>query len=450
MRFREFINEAKGLFGRRTGDIFIHDDGTEASFQQVQMFPSDISGEEYASFQDAQKVIVKLEKKFVGRIDWVNKPSAKTKAFAIATLTDPKGEKIYWGRWYDKVPSSLVSSWLNNAVPVGWKLNIKGSQKARAGLTPQDLIKSEELFPNAKKIIAMIQKNGASPEIIAGLKMAASGKMPVFKGMADKHTAVRDQIGEIVQPLALMSGLIMEDAEKARKDTVNIAWKDCTIHWPKDKNQGLLDSVFTNPATGKSIGISSKGAAGAKASVGNLYHSVIKAQEEGNTALLRKNKNAVEIIIELGTKSMWDGPLDLAVKKGLISEDLSNEIKKLKPVNKIDTNGLSREAKKVFAAYGSVPSTPGYKIGNVLLANVAKMLAEEINRDPKFSSSCLDFLNQASIVQIYTDSKVVGNDVVFTSFRSKYPPQYSGKVVIDAGKTYTSGKIISKMAFDIK
>lgn len=450
MRFREFTSESKGIFGRKQGDSFINDNGVEASFQYAKMFPSEIVDDGYENLNLALKAVKALEKKLSNTIEWINKPTNSSKAFAIASLQDASGNNIYWGKWYTKVPGQLIKTWKNDAVPPGWSLNTKNALKSKSGLTPQDLVNSRSQFPNANKIIDMVAKNGASPEIINGLKMAANGKMPVFKNMAPKFEAVRDHIGEIVQPIALISGLIQGDAEKARSQILQAPWNKCQVFFPQGKNANLVDSEFVNPATGIKLGISSKGDKGANASVKNLHDAVLKAKSENNTKLLRTHKDAIAIITEFGEKSAKIGPLDLAVSMNIISTAARTEILKLMDIDKVDTSGLSKEAKYIFQSFGSRTNTKGYRTGYVLLANAAKLLADKINQDPKFGKSCLALLNQSNIIQIYSSAKVQGNDVVFTGFRSVFPPDFKGTILLDAGKYYTSAGPGGKMAFEIK
>ena len=447
MRFREIISESRGLFGRKQGDQFVNDNGVVASFDSIELYPSPTAG---AAFEDPNQMlslIAKIEKKFKTNIEWVNKQTPKTLAFAVAVLRDQEGTSILWGRWYASVPAGNTS-WKNNDVPTGWKLNIKTAVKARSGFSPQDLIKTDNRFNSASAIIATVEKNGAPPEIIEGLKMAAAGQMPIFKNMKDSNEAIRDYLGEVIQPIALMSGLVKGDADKAMSEVLQAPYADCAVNWPQDRAHNLVDSIFTNTKTGATLGVSSKGNTGANASVGNIFHAIQKAKNT-TPKLVKKYADVVKIVETLATTKAKEGPIILAKDLGLISDNLANEISGMLRVVTTDTSRLSREAKKIFAAYGSRPETTGFNVGFLLLTNVAKMLAEHINQDPQFSKGCLAFLNQASIIQVYTTTSVKGNDVVVTGFRSVFPPNYSGQVTVDAGKNYSSTMIKGRMSFKL-
>jgi hypothetical protein len=444
MRAFEFLTEAKGIFGRKIGDPFISDNGVTATFQGADIFPDTKTGSAYATVDDMQLAVNDYQNTN-GVIDWVNKPNPKTRAFAIAKLDTEDGTPIYWGRWYTTVPASLVGTWANSETPAGWMFNSKTAKKARSGLTPQDLIKTQDYFKGAESVIETIRANGASPEIIEGLRMAALGNTPVFKNQAENLAAIRDHLGEIIVPLALLGGgkIVGGDAESARTKILDAEWNECTVNWPQNKNHNLIDSNFYSATS--SLGISNKGNRGAFASVSNIYAAVQKASEQ----MKNTHKSAIDIINTIQTQNAKEGPIVLAQQFGIIDEYLAREIRENLKVVSTDTNRLSDNAKKHFALYGSVPASSGFSVGLVLLNNCAKAVAAKLNEDSQFQKSCMAFLNQASIIQVYMSARAVGNDVEITNMNCVYPPKFTGGVRIDAGKNYTSTTTKGKLSFDI-
>ena len=91
-----------------------------------------------------------------------------------------------------------------------------------------------------------------------------------------------------------------------------------------------------------------------------------------------------------------------------------------------------------------------YNAGLHLLSSIAKHVANRLNAMPKMSQGIQAFMNQSSMVQIYLDMKVKGQDAVVTGFRSIYPPNFEGTMVIDAGKSYFATAKPSKFAFGFK
>ena len=445
MRARDFITEAKGLFGRKIGDKFADDNGNVVSFKSVQMLPSTTPNDGYPDDRAMMVALTQITNGFdVEQVNVLNK--ARNRAFAIATLNFEDGSEELWVKWFTKVPNNLMGSWTNKETPPGWQLQIKTAVKARSGMTPQDLIRTDQEFPlDPAAIVARVQQMGASPEIVAGLQEMADGEQYAnFQGLGDQVEAVRDHLAEIFVPIALAQGFIGGDAEVARQQILKANWTDCKIRWPQNKNNNLVDSEIIAP-NGAILGISNKGDKGAKASVKNIFDAIAKAPPQ----MVDQYRNVADLIDIINKQSAKEGPLVLAENMGMISKELGNEIRGLLQQVTQDTSRLSKEAHALFSRYGSRPGSVGYSIGNVLLANVAKSVASAINTDSQFSEACLTFLNQASIVQIYTNMSNESGIAVIDSYRAKFPPNYSGKVVLDAGKNYTSTEIKGKFAFDI-
>jgi hypothetical protein len=445
MRAYQFVSEAKGIFGRKIGDVYINDNGQRATFKQALIYPDDDIA--YADHQTALTAVQRVQRGIGKEITWVNRETPQSNAFGIAFLNGEDGEIILWGRWYKSVPVNLITSWKNDEIPAGWVRSGKTAEKAVSGMTPQDLIKTADQFSDVDKLLDVIENNGASPEIMDGLRMVASGaKTAIFKNMAEKLTSVRDHLGEIITPIALISGVIKDtNSDNAAKEILKTEYKNCSFYFPQEKNNNLSDSEFVAPSGGK-LKISTKGNKGATASIKNIYDIMF---DKNNAKLVETYQDQVDIVTNIVKSGQRFAPLNLGIQLGIIDESLKDEILRqiASKVNRPET--MSDDAKRLFIAYGSKESSPGYNIGYVLLANCAKKVAETLNKDPEFNKALLAFLQQGSVIQIYTDAKSVGNDVHITGFRTVYPPQFSGKVQITASKTYLSTGIKGNFTFDI-
>ena len=95
MRADEFITEAKGLFGRKIGDKFANDNGIEAQFQGIEVFPSQKPNSGYKTLEKAQQAAEQIEASLKGDIEWVNSPTQAARSFAIATLTGANNKTYY-------------------------------------------------------------------------------------------------------------------------------------------------------------------------------------------------------------------------------------------------------------------------------------------------------------------------------------------------------------------
>jgi hypothetical protein len=201
---------------------------------------------------------------------------------------------------------------------------------------------------------------------------------------------------------------------------------------------------------GAVLGISSKGASGANASSANIWSAIVKAQQNNRSDLLEEHADMIDIMQVINDNSAEEGPLKLALRFELITTKLANEIRSVVQKDLTESSKLSKAAQALFNEYGSKQDVPGFKVGYVLIANVAKNVSKHINLIPSFGEGCLAFLNQASILQVYTQARVQGNNVAVTGFSAIYPPEYNGTVYLDAGKSYFSSRISGKISFKYK
>ena len=438
------VTESKGLFGRKVGDTFTDDNGAKASFQKIMMYPD---GEKtFADIKACDDAKKQIENETGIKILWVNAHGAHNLAFAVAQFTMDNGETMLWGRHYRTVPSNVISSWSNKEAPGTWTLQTKSATKMRTGLTPQDLIGTDKKFSGIEEIMSRVTVRMSDETILDGFSQLIAGTLPVFRDQAHNLEAIRDYLGEIMQPIALIQGMVKGDADKAREECLGLGWDQCGVVWPQAKNTNLIDSVFVAPQ-GNTLGISSKGNKGANASSGNIWSAIEKARRSGKTQLVETYNNVVEIIEVINSNSAMEGPIKLAIRFGMCDDALATEIRRLVTVDQNDVSKLSPAAQKLFNEYGSRPDVSGYRMGFVLLANLAKKVSAHVNQVPEFGEGCLAFLNQASILQVYTTAKVVKNDVHITGFKSIYPAEFDGTVYLDAGKNYFSSRIAGKISF---
>jgi hypothetical protein len=211
------------------------------------------------------------------------------------------------------------------------------------------------------------------------------------------------------------------------------------------KTHNLVDSVFQS-VKGADLGISSKGGAGAKASAKNIYDAIEKARTT-NPQLIKTYKKVVNAINIINTLTALDAPLELGVAFGIIDARTSVDCR-----NMINTgvNKLPTKYAKLCSNFSPELTNKNYNAGLHLLSSIAKHVANRLNAIPNMSEGIKAFMNQSSIVQIYLDMKVQGQDAVVTGFRSIYPPNFEGTMIIDAGKSYYATMKPSKFAFGFK
>ena len=453
MRFYQFnpaLTEAKGVFGRKPGDPFERN-GVQAQFVSAEAYPPMSDGGKFDTPEARDAAIdnyVKNNGLNSDSIKWTNTPKSNSLAFGIAIIQTSDGQKIYFGRYLQSNAHDLLGIWPNQAIPDGWKLQTKGAQKLETGLDPQTLIGTGSYFSGTDNIINHVNSKAPANDkqiLTDALRASANGQLAKFPGQVDRLEAIRDYFGEIMGPVAMMGGVVLGPAEQARKDLAGGAnWKDLQIFWPQSMNYNLMDSVFIAP-DGKQIGISSKGGAGAAASAKNLYDSLKKNEQDDQ---LMKNVQYIKPIIEIiAEKTAKDAPFVLGERFKITTPSLHTEAKKLIASGANTFDGLSDEAKRMIEGVNFDTSVQGFNAGYALTSAVAKRVAIEVNKDPRFSVEAIRLLNTASIVQLYTRVGKKGDDVFVSKYDAVYPPNFSGTVALDGSKNYYSSRIGGKFAF---
>ena len=458
---RNLINiiteKSRGLLYRETGDSFFQgskDNPTaQIVFDKAEYFPS-MPGE-YSNYNEMADASEEIFKQYPSII-WSNKPTGASKAFAILSFDGPAaGQKTYFGRYFNAIKPDMAGFWKNSQLPGGWQLNKSVSLKgAYYKLKPADLFPANSTFTNPADAVASIgTRPGTTPDQMAtiekirpGMDQLLAGALPKFENVGEMATAVRDDLGETIGPIALIQGMNMgAGAEAARKDILGPkgTYSGSSINFPADKNNGLVDSYLLHPS-GVEIGISSKGEKGASASVKNISDGVNVAKQKGLNKLLKTYANQVLIIEEIGKLSAVDFPIVYGIRQGIIDETTGQEIKQL-----IKTNGTSKNPAvlNLMADIKAKTENPRYNVGYHALAALARRVSKTVNADPEFGEACLKFLNSSPIIQLHLNGSEKADSYAVTSFTSKYPPDFRGTVGLDATKVYSATGIIGRVSF---
>ena len=450
------MEKSRGLLYRDAGDSFFQgskDNPTaEIVFDKVDYFPS-MPGA-YANYDEMSQVGADLFKQYPA-IAWSNKPTQASKAFAILTFNGPAaGQQTYFGRFFNEIKPDMAGFWKNSELPGGWQLNKAASLKgAYYKLKPADLFPTNSTFDTpADTVAAMGTRPGTTPDQMAsidkirpGMDQLLAGQLPKFENMGDMVTAVRDDLGETIGPIALIQGMNMGvGAEAARKDILGKdgSYGGSKINFPAEKNNGLVDSYLLHPS-GIEIGISSKGEKGASASVKNISDGVETARQKGQDELLTKYADQVEVIERVGHLSSLDFPIVYGVEQGIIDKATGEEIKQMIKTNATPTNPAILDLMSTY----NPKQNPRYNTGYHALAALARRVSKNINQDPKFGEACLKFLNSSPIIQLHLNGSEKGSNYTVTGFTSKYPPDFKGTVGLDASKVYSATGTIGRVSF---
>jgi hypothetical protein len=458
-QMRELINllneASRGLLYRSPGDEFfqgkLETPTAVITFQNVDFFPKLGKFEDPEQFAQA---IQSAEQQYSG-LEWTNKPT-KVGAFAVLTFAGPaKGQASYYGRFFNENLPNMAGKWKNDGIPGGWQLKKDTSLKASYyKLKPSDLFPPNSTFDSPQAILSAFEsKEGVEP-LVPGMQMLVlEKKLPIFAGQKNMATAIRDDLGETIGPIALIQGMnVGTGAEACRQDVLKGGtWEGSKINFPASKINGLVDSyIYT--AAGIEVGLSSKGDKGATASIKNVYDGIKIARDQGNKKVLDKYADQVATIDKVFNLPAKVFPIAGGIELGVITEDQGRLILSMvkQGTQNLDQMKMSDTDRKAFMnlmAQMKPEANPRYNVGYHIMAVLARIYANKINQDPKFGEACLVFLNISPIIQLHMQIKTVGEDVAVTSFTSKYPPNFQGTVALDATKTYYATGVNGKCTF---
>ena len=378
-------------------------------------------------------------------ITWANRMGPRHRGFGLAQFVGGDGKPVYFGKYFEEILPSMMHKWDNDELP-GLRPELKASKKARAGFKPQDILGAVDTATNGAELLKHI--NGVTTlqqNIKDGINMMARKKLPVFAGEAANLEAVRDNLGEVLQSIALTHGMVGGEADQAREKILNnTPWQKLAVHFPQGKTFGLVD--FYLRAGNFSLGVSSKGAKGAPASVRNLLEGIANAKKAGQD-LEAEFPIAATIVKRIAELNMQDGPLELAKDYKFITADQALDVKRM--IKEHTTENPPAWTVPWTEAF-KMKSAAGWNYGYWVLSAIAGKVAQHVNSTPDFSNGCVEFLNYASMMQLYTQAKAVGDDVQVTEFKPVYPPNFEGSIALVAGKSYYASGINQKYVFDFK
>jgi hypothetical protein len=286
-------------------------------------------------------------------------------------------------------------------------------------------------------------------------------EFPKFENAGDKATAIRDDLGETIGPVALIQGMdVGTGAEAAKRDLLSGGdWSGSSVNFPSEKNYGLVDSYIVTPG-GVEVGISSKGEKGATASVKNIADGIKHVKTKGTPEqkkLLDTYSRQVDIIDSIGNSSAIEFPIRYGIENEMISSGTGRYIIQLikAGAKSLDgfppedrSNSSADEVMSLVQSKGADTKKENYNIGYHALAALAQQVARKINGDPEFGEACLKFLNSSPVIQLHMYIKTNKDDSVdVTKFVSKYPPNFQGTVALDPSKNYSGTMAGGRMSF---
>lgn len=444
MRFQELIlSEAGGIFKRSPTDPpfsampnnqFGAKAGEKFSFVRVDTYPKTGA---YKTPQERDQAIAKV----TGKAPLVksNTPNAGLLAFAIATVAGEKGQLVQFLRYFNEIEGSMLSRWKNDKLP-GLQSELTGSVKRRAGLLPKDILGSKLEFANGRELLQHVMSlPSIDPNIKAGLAMIGKGQLPIFANSGENLTAIRDNLGEIIQALCLTHGLVAGDADLARANIFeyDTKWQDMSIWFPASSTQGLMD--FSLRVGELKMDVSSKGGGGGAAgSISNLEAAMRRLNAKESRSFRLKYPKVYQLL-KLNTQyNAKELPMRVAqaLNIGKIQDSNIKRIRSMIETSETNIKKLNPWELKQIKSYAATKPT-GWNYGYWILAKVAKDVAEYFNNDPKTSKGLKELLNKSAIVQCKTIAgEGANNAVVIRNISATYPLVFTGIVKLNSDKNF--------------
>lgn len=473
MRAFEILIEASGLRAGRPGEIYVDNTGIEYKFQNWEFeFPSNHSLLKYETPEDMQDEIEQITNGDIEKIRWVNNPG-KNKSFALAKFASDNGKEIWVGKYFSTKSSNNTifdkeATTFAGLTPGGNKSSVI---KAESKLKPLDLGIADGKSRSVSGIIKSVSSHEKSQSLTQALKSTVAGGEVVFAGGGSIVSAIQDDFCEVLAPIAMISNhpavkghLINAVADVFKGDTLEGA----SINFPASLTNNLIDSYIVK--NGITLGVSSKGKKGAKATITNIF----KAKEEASQnptgqAYIKKFKFAVEILDICQTQSGLEQPITLGMSLGIINDteatalrdtltearakkyqltgDPTNPNAVVKAHTKADLAKVPKPLLRLFKMGGY---KAGSFVGFICLARLAYLVAERINTDPKikFGEAIRSFLNSSAMVQANSIVSSKGSDAVLKSINVVYPPNFTEKAKIESNG-YSGKQVKGKFSFSL-
>lgn len=470
MRVIDIILESNGIRAGVPGEPYTDPSGIEYKFQSWNAdFPP--AADKYPTSEDMQADILALTGNDKNKIIWVNPQAAvKSKSFGVAMFaTDPVDgapqQEIWVGQFFQsKRPTNTIRD-MDIKASSGLRAGAAGkpssaSVKQEAQLNPFNLGIADGGKKSINTIIKAVSQHVQGPMLSAGLVAVVNGKPVVFKDGAKIKPALQDDFGEVISPVAMISGhpSVKGDLAKAVADIFQTPdLSGASIRYPVSQTNGLVDSYIT--IGGQEMGVSSKGGQGANGTINNVWKAKEFASKTVNgQTTIATFPEAVEIL-DICKKHQKLAPLELGLKYNLIdnaeytalqalmknqydpkqqlSGDTANPARIVKPAMPHDLAKVPVELQRVF-------NLGGYKAGSfvgfICLARVASLVAQHVNADQNinFGEAIRQFLNSSAMVQVTCTMGTANGDAVLNTIGVKYPPNFTEKAKMESN--WYSGK----------
>jgi hypothetical protein len=475
MRAREFIIEGSGLKSAHPGEVYTDADGTEFKFQSWNwQYPAD--ADVYPDMASLEAAVLDVTGGDKNKIAWINKPLTRSKSFGFAIFASDAGQELWIGKFYDRKSSNNtildkdVKAVLGLSAGTADK-KTSAAVKSEAGLQPLTLGLADNRARNFNGLVKVVSAHEQGPMLTEAMNNAASNTPIVFKGGAPLSSALQDDFCEILAPIAMMNGhsVIVGQLDQAVADVFKGGdISGASLQFPAGQNNPLIDSYIIK--NGITLGVSSKGKTGAKASITNIWKAKEEAaQNQTGQTYIAKYTEAVAVLDICKDDSGLMQPITLGLRYNLLSQAEADALLETlreprapqyrlvgnpSNPNAVVKAPLPADLAKVPPALMRLFKLGGYKPGSYVsflcLAQLAHLVADHINTDSKidFGEAIRSFLNSSAMVQAKSIVGNTGEDAVVKRINIVYPPNFQEKAKIESNG-YSGTMAKGKFSFSL-
>jgi hypothetical protein len=442
----ENLEESRGLSARNPGEEFVRtgskDQDDVIVFQGLQFYPE--SGA-YDSSEEMMQVFDKLKAKLQPGVEPINRPTAGTRAFGLATFDTAVGRR-YLVKFAKEInPIRTKNTFFQTAdIPGEFTYKTARGEKETVGYKPSQVLtefKSQTPESIYQQIMAKFGEDSPIGQATRIFYQATDFPI-IVPGEGIDFNGFRDYFCEMLQPVALIQGKpVTGNAGKAAEVFLGGDYSDCVVSFNEGVSGGLFDSLLIAP-NGKQIKLSSKGAKGAMASVINLLKSARELRDAGLGDIVDQYQSVIDILETIEQSDHWSGPIELATQLGIIDEaEAGMIVPTLKPLTQsVDIRKVPGLTDNLRQIYNDRTVKDASKVVPLehMVASLAYKVCNEINTRTNFSDAGADILNNSAFVQMYTEAAKKGTDIIIKGFRTVWPSKLFTQVTIEAEKSYSS------------
>jgi len=412
-------------------------------------------------------------------IKYVNAPTRAELAGALVIVTDAKKKKHAFFKYFAaRKPDEQGIYWsmtdFKNDTGIEWqqqRVSGTGPTKTKVAIKQlavkpsnfPDLVTGSSVAPKAVPDIVYntILDTTKNQELAEKLKIltlnTAVGKTTPVPGLGVYEHSLRVNFGEVVSPLALISGkLVGGQYQRVETDLLapmGLSWKGAkAISYPKG-NERLFDSIIYWP-DGTDLKISNKAEGkGGAASTTSLYKTYLDYPERFASRadkLKLSGKYAIfmdVLAIAYKNKSLM-GMLEIAEYLKLISGKEKTWIYDYVQSGSNNAKLLSPKLIKIRDQVTPKPGTQGVKAAYHLSSGLANLVVRTLNKDKNLVSEFFKFmLSKANLVQVDQYTQKQGDGLAFSQFNVQWPPHFPKSVLFDASDFQTNKAPGAKLAF---